>query len=64
MDNRLNTGRKQSRNSNIELLRILSMFMILGHHFAGHGQFNWGGGRSFSSVLLVYIPIYVGKGWG
>lgn len=43
MNKGLNTGRKQSRNSNIEFLRILSMLMILGHHFVGHGQFNWGG---------------------
>lgn len=30
------------RNSSIELLRIISMIMIIFHHFACHGGFNWG----------------------
>ena len=29
----------KKRESNIELLRILSMFMIIGHHFSVHGKF-------------------------
>ncbi len=29
------------RNSSIELLRILSMLMIIFHHFAVHGNFSW-----------------------
>ncbi|WCG36005.1 acyltransferase family protein [Companilactobacillus farciminis] len=32
--------RHKSRNSNIELLRIISMFLIVLHHFAIHGIFN------------------------
>lgn len=29
------------RNSSIELLRIISMVMIMFHHFAYHGNFEW-----------------------
>lgn len=32
---------KKERQSNIEVLRILSMLMIIGHHFALHGRFNY-----------------------
>ena len=32
---------RQIRNSSIELLRIISMFMIVFHHFAVHGGFEW-----------------------
>ena len=34
---------KLQRNSSIELLRIISMVLITFHHFACHGNFNWGG---------------------
>lgn len=30
------------RNSNFELLRILSMLLIIAHHFAVHGVFSYG----------------------
>lgn len=30
-----------NRQTNIELLRIISMLMIVFHHFAIHGGFNW-----------------------
>ncbi|KAA9302211.1 acyltransferase family protein [Aerococcus sanguinicola] len=29
------------RQTNIELLRIISIIMIIFHHFAVHGGFNW-----------------------
>ena len=32
---------KKERQSNIEVLRILSMLMIIGHHFALHGRFDY-----------------------
>ena len=32
---------KNQRDSSIELLRIISMIMILFHHFALHGDFIW-----------------------
>lgn len=33
-------GKKNKRNSSFELLRILSMFAIVVHHFAMHGTLN------------------------
>ena len=35
------TDRQTDRQSNFELLRIISMIMIVFHHFAVHGGFNW-----------------------
>ncbi|MDL2225306.1 acyltransferase family protein [Eubacteriales bacterium OttesenSCG-928-M02] len=34
-------SRQFQRNSSIELLRIISMIMIVFHHFAVHGGFEW-----------------------
>ena len=31
---------KNVRNSNIELLRILSILMIIAHHYYIHGEWN------------------------
>lgn len=31
------SSKKRQRNSNIELLRIVSMFLIVLHHFSVHG---------------------------
>lgn len=42
--------KKSNRNSSIELLRILSMFAIVIHHYAYHSTFNWG----------VYNTLYEG----
>lgn len=36
-----NFDRQTDRQSNIELLRIVSMIMIVCHHFAVHGGFDW-----------------------
>ncbi len=36
----MNNTRIQNRNSNFELLRIISMFMIILHHFVLHGLIN------------------------
>ena len=33
--------KRSSRNSSIELLRILSMFAIVIHHYAYHSTFKW-----------------------
>lgn len=59
------------RQSNIEILRILAMFMIIGSHLAGHGvqqQLNpetafkvWGTGPMLNKIVTVaMIP---GGGW-
>lgn len=37
------------RQSNIELLRIIAMVMIVGHHFAVHG---WEGGFPYPSISV------------
>lgn len=34
-------AKEGKRNSSIELLRILSMFVILAHHFAVHNAFDY-----------------------
>lgn len=32
---------KRDRNSNLEILRILAMFMIIGHHLALYSSFSF-----------------------
>ena len=40
-----------NRNTSIELLRIISMIMIMFHHFAYHGNFEW----DFNEVTLPHL---------
>ena len=40
-----------NRNTSIELLRIISMIMIMFHHFAYHGNFEW----NFNEVTLPHL---------
>ena len=40
-----------NRNTSIELLRIISMIMIMFHHFAYHGNFEW----IFNEVTLPHL---------
>lgn len=40
MNNDVIKTKKKYRDSNIELLRIISMFMIVAHHFSVHGGFE------------------------
>lgn len=40
-----------NRNTSIELLRIISMIMIMFHHFAYHGNFEW----NFKEVTLPHL---------
>ena len=50
---------RKTRNSSIELLRIIAMIMIIFHHFAIHGEFNWS--ASFVSIpRLWYNFIFMG----
>lgn len=43
----------KTRDSNIELLRILSMVMIIGHHFAVHGGFYFDSDRITGNMLFL-----------
>lgn len=40
-----------NRNTSIELLRIISMIMIMFHHFAYHGNFEW----NYNEVTLPHL---------
>lgn len=53
-----NTQKSKVRNSSIELLRIIAMLMIVFHHFAVHGGFEWG--RAISINRLWYNFIIMG----
>ena len=37
----MENGKKVIRNSNVELLRIIAMFMIIGHHYSYYGGFEY-----------------------
>ena len=39
------------RNSSIELLRIISMVMIMFHHFAYHGNFEW----NYNEITIPHL---------
>lgn len=54
----MDTKKRNERNSAIELLRILSMIMIVFHHFACHGGFEWG--TTISITRLWYNFIVMG----
>lgn len=47
------------RNSSIELLRIIAMVMIVFHHFAVHGRFEWDA-STISTTRLWYNFIFMG----
>lgn len=51
MPNKNFSGRIQNRNSSIELLRIISMILIVFHHFAFHGGFKW----QTNSVIISHF---------
>ena len=50
-----------SRNSNIELLRIIAMIMIIAHHFSVHGEFYYGAERVTVTRLWVQFLAMGGK---
>lgn len=47
------------RKSNIELLRIVSMYLIVMHHFSVHGP--WPASGSFSSDVVIMLFSFGGK---
>ncbi|MBB1095465.1 acyltransferase family protein [Limosilactobacillus sp. BG-MG3-A] len=54
---------RNKRNSSIELLRILSMFVIVIHHYAYHSTFNWQVYNSqYTGALKVNLFLhFIGK---
>ena len=48
---------KRKRQSNLELLRIISMFFIVLHHFAYHGSMTWA--CKYSKDLIQSERVYV-----
>lgn len=55
--------KRSSRNSSIELLRILSMFAIVMHHYALKGTFDWNPyNPKYSGAIKVNLFLhYFGK---
>lgn len=51
MEKRVQSTKIINRNTSIELLRIISMIMIMFHHFAYHGNFEW----NFNEVTLPHL---------
>ena len=51
MEKSVQSTKKINRNTSIELLRIISMIMIMFHHFAYHGNFEW----NFNEVTLPHL---------
>lgn len=48
----------RKRNSNIELLRIISMLLIVSHHFSVHGDFDsLDSITMFNKVWLQFIQL-------
>lgn len=47
--------RAEERNSNFELLRIISMFLIVVHHFSVHGTFDTGDQFSYEKIALEIL---------
>lgn len=53
--------RKQIRQSNIELLRVLAVLLIIGHHFAVHGGFCFETSRITGNLLFLQGLVMGGK---
>lgn len=47
----IQSPRISNRNSSIELLRIISMIMIMFHHFAYHGNFEW----NYNEITIPHL---------
>lgn len=50
-----NTNQAKVRDSSIELLRIIAMIMIVFHHFAIHGGFEWSAAGSIPHFWYNFI---------
>lgn len=45
------------RNSNLEILRIVSMILIIVHHYVVHGQFEWSNTITTNKILLEVLSL-------
>lgn len=54
----MDNSKRQVRNSNIELLRIICMIIIIASHYASHGEFNFAPEiTSFNKTLINCLRI-------
>ena len=57
------TGHDVYRKSNIELLRIISMIIIIAHHYAVHGGFNFSTQNITINRLWIQFLTLGGEDW-
>lgn len=50
---------KSKRNSSIELLRLLSMFLVVIHHYAIHGTYFYNGGSRVTGANQAYLLLHL-----
>ncbi|RSX55504.1 symporter [Bifidobacterium dolichotidis] len=56
--------RKTTRNSSIELLRIISMFMIVAFHYTlANDDTEWLTNQATTFTKFVYEFVFMGGGW-
>ena len=48
---------QKKRNSNLELLRIVSMILIILHHYAVHGNFVWTADDGVNQIIVQIISL-------
>lgn len=48
---------EKARQTNIELLRILSMVLIIGHHIAVHSGFSFGTDITFNRLFIQFLSL-------
>ncbi len=51
------------RNSSVELLRLVSMLMVVGYHYVYVGGGGWLARQPMSAAKFVYQFVYMGGGW-
>lgn len=51
------------RNSSVELLRLVSMLMVVGYHYVYVGGGGWLAQQPMSVAKFVYQFVYMGGGW-
>ncbi|OUM68412.1 hypothetical protein PIROE2DRAFT_3857 [Piromyces sp. E2] len=56
-----NKSKPKKRSSNFELLRIISMFLIVIHHFSFHGDMNFDTKKVTLNRLWVQFLVFTGK---